>query len=488
MACLLTNDLRDAVLQYALEGCLTRTLNSDTPVNNTIELYKQEKESILTSKNMKDRNSFSDINNDEILFNIPETWSWIRINDIGVYKKGPFGSALTKSMFVKKDVNTVKVYEQKNAIQKDATLGSYYITEEYYNKKMKGFSVVPGDIIVSCAGTIGEIYIVPEGSEMGIINQALMRMNIVPSVNIDYFMLVFNHILKEEARKNSGGTAIKNIPPFEVFKAMPIPIPPIEEQARIVAKVDEIMAKIDEYEKLENQLVKLKEQFPQDMKESLLQAGMMGKLTEHLETDTPVKETYILLKGEKDEEKRKKSRQGKLLPVDLNSTPFEIPNEWLWLRNSEVTRFINGRAYKKEELLLNGKYPILRVGNLFTNDKWYYSNLELDKDKYCNTGDLLYAWSASFGPTIWHGNNSIFHYHIWKLDYSQFVNKKFLYYSLLEDTANIKADSHGLGFVFVTKKYIENRFIPFPPIEEQQRIVDKLDELLPLVEHLSSMN
>ncbi|MCF5049953.1 restriction endonuclease subunit S, partial [Pseudomonas simiae] len=78
-----------------------------------------------------------------------------------------------------------------------------------------------------------------------------------------------------------------------------------------------------------------------------------------------------------------------------------------WKALEEVCRFINGRAYKQPELLGQGKYPVLRVGNFFTNDNWYYSDLELDEDKYCDKGDLLYAWSASFGPRIWEGDKVI---------------------------------------------------------------------------------
>ena len=82
---------------------------------------------------------------------------------------------------------------------------------------------------------------------------------------------------------------------------------------------------------------------------------------------------------------------------------------------NEVCELINGRAYKKDELLEKGKYTVLRVGNFFTNDHWYHSDLELNADKYCDKGDLLYAWSASFGPRIWKGEKVIYHYHIWKV-------------------------------------------------------------------------
>ena len=182
---------------------------------------------------------------DELPFEVPDSWELIRLNDVGIYRKGPFGSSLTKSMFVPKGANSIKVYEQKNAIQKDASLGEYYITKEYYEEKMQSFTVQPGDIIVSCAGTIGETYVLPNDIEVGIINQALMRMSIYAPIDIDYFLLYFDYVLKESARNSSKGSAIKNIPPFAIFKQMLLPLPPVAEQRRIVESVNFINSIIE---------------------------------------------------------------------------------------------------------------------------------------------------------------------------------------------------------------------------------------------------
>ena len=147
-------------------------------------------------------------------------------------------------------------------------------------------------------------------------------------------------------------------------------------------------------------------------------------------------------------------------------------------RLGDVCRLINGRAYKKHEMLSEGPYPLLRVGNFFTNRNWFYSDLELDEDKYCDNGDLLYAWSASFGPRIWEGQKVIYHYHIWKIEIDKTrVDKYYLYHLLDWDTEQIKlAQGAGTTMVHVTKGSMENRVLPFPPIPEQQRIVAILDQ------------
>ena len=238
--------LRKSILQQAVQGKLTERDPADEPASVLLKRIKAEKEALIKSGKIKKEKPLPAITDDEKPFDIPEQWCSVRIGDVGIYKKGPFGSSLTKSMFVPKSPDAVKVYEQKNAIQKNHTLGEYYITRDYFEKKMRSFEIFPGDIIVSCAGTIGETYVMPENIEQGIINQALMRMKIVPSIDLDYFLLYFDYVLKIDAQGSSKGSAIKNIPPFEIFKKMILPLPPLAEQKRIVKQVEELLALCDE--------------------------------------------------------------------------------------------------------------------------------------------------------------------------------------------------------------------------------------------------
>lgn len=154
----------------------------------------------------------------------------------------------------------------------------------------------------------------------------------------------------------------------------------------------------------------------------------------------------------------------------------------------EICEVINGRAYKKDELLGSGKYKVLRVGNFFTSDNWYYSDLELNNDKYCHKGDLLYAWSASFGPKIWNEDNTIFHYHIWKLVPSDIVNKMFLYYWLEDNKRIILGNLHGSVMGHLTKNAFENQKINLPPLPEQKAIAHILSTLDEKIEVNNQIN
>lgn len=234
-------DMKKSILQYAIQGKLVEQRPEEGTGEELYQQIQAEKQRLIKEGKIKKEKPLAEITEDEKPYDIPDNWTWVRFGDLGSYKKGPFGSAITKSMFVPKGNGAIKVYEQKNAIQKDATLGDYYIRRDYFESKMKGFEVFPGDIIVSCAGTIGETYVMPDEFEQGIINQALMRMKIFEPLYIPYFLTFFDFVLKKNARSSSKGSAIKNIPPFEILKNYLVPIPPLAEQKRIVAKLEEIL-------------------------------------------------------------------------------------------------------------------------------------------------------------------------------------------------------------------------------------------------------
>ena len=215
---------------------------------------------------------------------IPEEWEVVRLQDIGDYKKGPFGSAITIDMFIEKSPGSYKVYEQKNAIRGNCEIGEAYIPKSIYNN-LKNFSVYPLDIIVSCAGTIGKCYILPEDCEQGIINQALMRVRVNKSVNLEYFLYIFDIVLSYAAIKYSNGSAIKNIPPFNVLNKLRVTLPSNIEQHQIVNYLDKKTAQLDKAKALlEEQIQKLK-----DYRASLI----YETVTKGLDKTVPMKDSGI---------------------------------------------------------------------------------------------------------------------------------------------------------------------------------------------------
>lgn len=184
-------------------------------------------------------------------------------------------------------------------------------------------------------------------------------------------------------------------------------------------------------------------------------------------------------------EERKKGVMQKLFSQEVRfkaDDGSEFP-DWEEKKLGDDVQFINGRAYKQDELLNSGKYLVLRVGNLFTNDSYYYSDLELDNDKYIENGDLIYAWSATFGPRIYYGEKCIYHYHIWKLKFDEnIISKIFLNYYLLYDVEKIKSQRTGGTMVHITKNAMEHRELQFPCLAEQQKIADCLSTLDDVIE------
>ena len=154
--------------------------------------------------------------------------------------------------------------------------------------------------------------------------------------------------------------------------------------------------------------------------------------------------------------------------------------EWKEYQIQDVCRLINGRAYSNDEMLEHGKYKIVRVGNLSGgNSTWFYSDLELPADKYCHNGDLLFAWACTFGPHIWKEDNTIFHYHIWKIvEDKDVVDRRFFYYYLKFATGGFLGALNGSVMVHITKSSMEKMIIRIPKkLEDQHRIASILSSL-----------
>lgn len=491
--------LRNSILQQAIQGRLVPQDPNDEPASVLLERIRKEKEQLVKEGKLKKKDLVVEpVSEEEKPFEIPETWEWVRLGEIAAYRKGPFGSSLTKSMFVPKSDSSFKVYEQKNAIQKNAFLGDYYISKEKF-ESMKSFLVSPGDIIVSCAGTIGETYLVPEDSPVGIINQALMRVKLYDQDLVSFWMLFFEYVVISNSTLKGNGSAIKNIPPFEILKNLPIPLPPLAEQRRIVAKIEELMPLVEKYGKAQTELDTLNQDLPRRLRQSVLQQAIQGKLVEQDPNDEPASvllESALAVKQRLIKEK--KIKPDKLdTPISDDEFLFQIPNGWSWVRLNNVHIIARGGSPRPiKEYLTDTSDGInwIKIGDTEKGGKYINSTREkikpsgVSKSRMIHKGDFLLTNSMSFGRPYISNVDGCIHdgWLVISPAFGVVFDPDYLYYLLSSPFAYDQFCGKVAGAVVqnLNSDKVATSVFPLPPLAEQRRIVAKIEELFAEIDKL----
>jgi type I restriction enzyme S subunit len=520
--------LKNSILQWAIQGKLVPQDPNDEPASVLLERIRAEKAKLVKEKKIKkdknesiiyrgDDNSYYEkfiatgevkCIDEEIPFEIPKGWSVCRLNDLAVYRKGPFGSSLTKSMFVPKSDTSIKVYEQKNAIQKNYELGEYYISKAKY-EMMQSFIVEPSDIIVSCAGTIGETYQLPSTAPIGIINQALMRVKLYNLEIAKYWEMYFRYILLNEAEMKGAGSAIKNIPPFEYLKAIIVTIPPMAEQKRIIDRYLQLSALSDNFDVLQKELNNLNSEIFPFIKKSILQEAIQGKLVPQITEEGTAKELLEQIRKEKQklvtDGKLKKSalsdsiickgddnkyfeKVGKTEQDITDEIPFEIPDDWKWCRIGSILNIWSARRVHERDWRSSGIpfYRAREIGKMadwghVDNDLFIEQSLydEFSKSGVPQIGDLMMTAVGTLGKTYVVETNNPFYY---KDGSVLCIGNPFRlnpYYLKLffESSAfanQYLSESDGTTVATLTMVRLNRYLIPVPPLKEQTRIVEKI--------------
>ncbi|MBQ0088189.1 MAG: restriction endonuclease subunit S, partial [Prevotellaceae bacterium] len=364
---------------------------------------------------------------------------------------------------------------------------------------MQGFTTKPSDIIVSCAGTIGECYQLPTDAPLGIINQALMRVELYILDMADYWMLFFEDMLNHNVAMKGAGSAIKNIPPFEILKNILVPLPPLAEQHRIVAKIEELMPLVEEYGVAQEKLNRLNEALPETLKKSILQQAMQGKLVPQDANDEPASALLARLRKEKEQ----LVKSGKLKKKDLATTPitdeekpFEIPESWEWVRLNELFHIVSARRVHQKDWRSSGIpfYRTREIGWLSENKK-VSTDLFIEEklfNEFSKTGcpienDIMMTAVGTIGKTYIVKKEDKFYYKdasVLCLENFSKVNPQF--YCYLFDSSYFKemaADgAMGTTVATITMVRANEYLVPLPPLAEQHRIVVKIEELMKLVD------
>ncbi len=373
-----------------------------------------------------------------------DEWKDKKLGKITKYVKG---FAFESKLYTEDGIRIIKVTDLTNKKIKNENGSSTYISETMATK-FKKYIIHQKDIIVTTVGSktklksssVGRaIYI--DMNKNYLLNQNLVKLTALSG--FDSFFIYsqleqpkyINYISKiERGNANQANIEIKDLWNY-IVKASSI-----KEQQ----KIGNLFAKLDKLLDLQQQKID---------KLELLKKALLQKLFPKHDADIP----ELRFKGFND--------------------------EWKSYLLGKIAVFINGRAFKQNELLDKGKYPVLRVGNFYTNDKWFYSDLELPEKLYANKGDLLYTWSATFGPHIWKGDKVIYHYHIWKIIFSSEVSKQFALQMLLNDKEELMNNTNGSTMIHLTKNEMEKKVVKIPIKPEQQKIgnlLSKVDQLIEL--------
>lgn len=292
--------------------------------------------------------------------------------------------------------------------------------------KLTQFILDEGDILMSLTGNVGRVGVINKNHLPAVLNQRVARLKIKSKEIDKNYLFWFLNNDKTRLKIESAGYGVAQINvSSKQIELIEIPLPPLLEQQRIATILEKV------------EFVRHSRELATEKLDELAQSIFEQMFVEPAADD------------------------GKVINL------------------GECLKFINGRAYLQHELLDSGT-PIIRIQNLNGGDRWYYSNLDLPEDKYCDKDDLLFAWSATFGPYIWTGQKSIYHYHIWKVVPFDNINKSFAFYLLKNITEKIKQASHGASMLHMTKSGMEAWKITLPPLSKQNifaNIILKLDEL-----------
>ncbi len=418
--------------------------------------------------------------------NLPDGWALLTLKDVAAktknsIKRGPFGSAVKKEYFVP---HGYKVYEQKNAIYDNFALGHYYINEQKF-LELRDFELKANDIIVSCSGTIGKAAVAPENIEQGIINQALLKITLNKSiVNSEYFALIFgSQEIQKEINGSTRGTAITNVSPVSVLKQILFPIPPLNEQNRIVAQLKNLYAQ----NKINLEAIDKIPQLLRRFRQSILEKAFKGQLTPNNPDDNSAflnianviaaRKQKNILKG-LNEEKRE--------PLGL----FNIPNNWTWVDAEQVCWKITDGEHNKPITASTG-IPLLSAKNIRDGYLDFSDTEFVDEDiaERCwkrakpEVGDILIvSVGATIGRLTLLKKQEKFCFQrsvgLFK-PIKEVIDSEYFYYFLKSNLCQQQIASFTRATaisVFIINR-MKRLSIPLAPLEEQRQLTKKVKTL-----------
>ena len=480
---LIGDKLKASLLQDAFQGKLTKQLPEDGDARDLLKEIQAEKERLVKEKKIKKEKPLPVIKDEEIPFDIPRNWVWVRFCQVLDVRDGTHDTPKYKN-------NGIPLITSKNLKNNSIEFEDVKFISEIDAKKINNRSKVDlGDIIFAMIGSIGNPVINTYSEYFCIKNLALFK-NF--SRKIESFYLYFYLLFAEKEMKQSAVGGVQSFISLTSLRKYIFPLPPLAEQRRIVDKMKTAIEKTDELKFFETKLSELEKSFPNKLKASLLQDAFQGKLTKQLPEDGDARDLLKEIKAEKERlVKEKKIKEEKPLPVIKDKEmPFDIPRNWVWTRLGEVTNYgecrqVNKHNIGSHELIIElediekNSYKILHKKfdripgsnkNRFKKNDVLYGKLRpylrkcviVDRDGYCSTEII---------PINGYGR----------------IDQKFIMYYMTSPFVDIRVNSltHGMDMPRLGTRAALKLLFPLPPVAEQRRILDKLKTALEKIESLN---
>ncbi len=476
--------LRASILQYAMKGKLTLQLESDGSATDILPFLHIAPQ----------------ITANEAPFDIPDNWLWIPIGNLGEtlgtdsFADGPFGSNLKKVHYI--DKPEVRIIQLSNIGENGwKNQNTKYTSYKHLEEVISRCEVQPGDFVIAKMMPAGRTIQVPDlGTRITLGSDA---MKFVPNkvLNKQYLLwAMHSYAFLEQVYSDAHGiTRVRTT--LNGIKTYVLPIPPLEEQKRIVAKIEELLPLIDRYAVAYEKLEKFNAKFPEDMKKSILQYAIQGKLVEQRPEEGTGEELYQQIQAEKQRliKAGKIKNEKPLAAITDDEIPFEIPESWKWCRLSDIIDVRDG-THDSPKYVPEG-IPLVTSKNL-NNGTIDYGNVKYITQEDANKinarskvdeDDILFAMIGSIGNPVLVKKEREFcikNMALFKKYASTDISMQYMYWFFFFVQYKLKREASGGVQSFISLSRFREYIVPLPPLAEQKRIVAKLEELLPLCERL----
>ena len=467
-------ELKNSILQLAVQGKLVEQRPEEGNAEELFKKIQEEKQRLIAEKKIKKEKPMPEITDDEKPFDIPESWKFIRIANICQLLDG----------------------------EKIKGANYPYLEAKYLRGKTEPKVLSEGKFVKRGAKVIlvdgensGEVFDVLEDGYMG----STFKILYISSNVCSRYILFYLELHRNTLKNNKRGAAIPHLDK-QIFFNLLLPLPPLAEQKRIVAKIEELLPLVDRYEQAWSKLEQFNKRFPEDMKKSLLQYAIQGKLVEQRPEEGTAEELYKKIQEEKQRLiAEKKIKKEKPLPeITDDEKPFDIPESWKWVRLGAASEIQSSKRVFEKDYVPDG-IPFFRskeIGDLYRGEeiqtqlfitREHYEQLKKDYGAP-KMGDILLTSVGTIGNT-WICDGREFYYkdgNITQICSNEFMYPRFLQFYIESPLFLEQAHTtvSGTAYNALTIIKLKRMLLPLPPLAEQKRIVEKLEQLLPLCERL----